>query len=246
MSGRRRPAQLIVLHSQLASPPPIAVAMIGARYAPTRVVRAVPRRLYSTGTPSVVLRRDLERPLEPPQAKIPITVRPAEAADGPAISALVAELSGYDRSNRERFLRLGIGTCYVAVTEQGDICYAQWLIGPEDNALLEQHTTLPRPKPGEALLENAFTPAAFRGQGIMSAAMAEIAARGSTLGARWVLTVVSERNVPSLKGCLRAGFEPYMLKLDRWRLFRRDIRYTWLPAGYQLDLAGAAAAHGRA
>ena len=210
--------------------------MSTSRYAPARVIRALGRRVYSTTTPSVVLRRDLDRPLQPPQAKIPITVRPAEPADGPAISKLVSELSGYDRSNRERFLHAGIGTCYVAVTAHGQICYAQWLIGPEDNGLLGQLTKLPQPQPGEALLENAFTPEAFRGQGIMSAAMAEIAARGSTLGARWVLTVVSEDNLPSIKGCLRAGFEPYMRKIDRWRLFRRAIRYTVLPAGYRLEL----------
>ena len=209
--------------------------MSSSRYTLARAARAVRRRFYSTGTPSVVLRRDLARPLQSPRAKIPITVRPAEAADGPAISRLVSELSGYDRSERERFLRIRIGTCYVAVTEQGEICYMQWLIGPADNGLLERYTSLPQPKPGEALLENAFTPAAFRGHGIMSAAMAEIAALGSTLGARWVLTVVSERNVPSIKGCLRAGFEPYMLKRDRWRLFRREVRYTLLPVDFRLD-----------
>jgi hypothetical protein len=199
-------------------------------------MRAGVRRFYSAGTPSVVLRRDLERPLQAPRAKIPIAVRAAEEADWPAISELVSELSGYDRSNRELFVSAGIGTCYVAVTEQGDICYMQWLVGPEDNGWLGEHSSLPQPKPGEALLENAYTPAAFRGLGIMSAAMAEVASHGSELGARWVLTVVSELNLPSIKGCLNAGFEPYMRKLDHWRLFRHEIVYTALPAGYRLEL----------
>jgi hypothetical protein len=179
------------------------------------------------------MRRDLEAPLQAPRARIPIAVRPATRDDVAGIRALVSELDGYDRSNRELFLRVGLGSCYVAVTERAEVCYMQWLIGPEHNPLLEAHTHLPTLKHGEALLENAFTPTAFRGQGIMSAGMAEIAAQAAQLGARWVLTVVSELNLASIKGCTRAGFAPYMLKTDRWRLLRREIRYGSLPAGYE-------------
>jgi hypothetical protein len=199
---------------------------------PHRLAGAVGRRLYSPASRSVVLRRDLDRPLAPPPARTQITVRPATAADRTRVSALVAELSGYDRSTRERFLELGIGTCYVAVNGDAEVCYAQWLVGPEQNDLLASHTNLPTLHDHEALLENAFTPIAYRGQGIMAAAMAQIAARGVELGARWTLTVVREDNLPSIKGCIKAGFEPYMLKLDGWRLLRHDIRYTALPPDY--------------
>jgi RimJ/RimL family protein N-acetyltransferase len=177
--------------------------------------------------------RDLEAPLEPPRAKIPIAVRPATAEDAPAILERISELTGYDRINRELFLGVGIGTCYVAVTQWDEVCYMQWLIAPEHNALLAEHTHLPTLKNSEALLENAFTPTAFRGQGIMSAAMAQIAARASELGARWVLTVVSEPNLASIKGCIRAGFQPHMLKQDRWRMLRHQVSYTALPQGYE-------------
>jgi hypothetical protein len=181
----------------------------------------------------MVMRRDLDRPLQVPRAKIPITVRPATDADATAILGLVSELAGYERGNRELFLRLGIGTCHLAVTERDEPCYMQWLIGPEQNPLLEAHTHLPMLKDGEALLENAFTPAAFRGQDIMSEAMAQIAARASELGARWVLTMVSAANLASIEGCIRAGFEPHMLRTDRWRLLRHEIRYSSVPPGYE-------------
>jgi RimJ/RimL family protein N-acetyltransferase len=203
-----------------------------SRYAPRRIVRALGHRVYSAKGPAVVLRRDLELPLEAPRPKIPITVRAAQDGDVAGALAAMSELSGYDRANRELFLEAGIGTCYLAVSEDGEICYMQWLIGPEHNDLLAAHTHLPILKRGEALLENAFTPTAFRGRGIMASAMAQIAERGADLGARWVLTVVSEDNVASLKGCARAGFEPYMLKLDRWLLLRHQVRYTTLPPGY--------------
>jgi RimJ/RimL family protein N-acetyltransferase len=63
----------------------------------------------------------------------------------------------------------------------------------------------------EALLEGAYTPPQHRGLGIMSAAMAMIAERADELGARHVLTFVGEDNIPSLKGCRRAGFHPHMM-----------------------------------
>jgi hypothetical protein len=199
---------------------------------PHHVVCGLTRRLYSPARRSVMLRRDLDRPLATPTAKVPIDVRPAADRDVRQIRALLSELSGYDRSTRERFLDLQIGTCYVAVNGDAEICYMQWLVGPEHNQLLDSYTNLPILKDREALLENAVTPRAFRGLRIMSAAMAQIAERGAQLGARWVITVVSEDNVPSIKGCRNAGFEPCMLKLDGWRLLRHQIRYTDLPDGY--------------
>jgi RimJ/RimL family protein N-acetyltransferase len=56
-----------------------------------------------------------------------------------------------------------------------------------------------------------YTPPAYRGLGIMSAAIALIAERASEFGARHVLTFVGEQNIASLKGCQRAGFHPHML-----------------------------------
>jgi hypothetical protein len=88
---------------------------------PHRVVRGIGRRLYSPVSRSVCY-ADLERPLVTPRTKIPIAVRAADDGDGPRISALLSELSGYEGSTRKRFLDRGIGTCYVAVNEQGDIC----------------------------------------------------------------------------------------------------------------------------
>jgi hypothetical protein len=38
--------------------------------------------------------------------------------------------------------------------------------------------------------------------------------------ARWAVTYVDRSNIPSLRGCRRAGFYPYLLTNDRWRLFR--------------------------
>jgi RimJ/RimL family protein N-acetyltransferase len=86
----------------------------------------------------------------------------------------------------------------------------------------------PRLAPDEALLEGAYTPAQYRGLGIMPAAMARIAEHGVAIGARWVVTFVSDDNIPSLKGCDRAGFSPFVRRVERWKGLRRTLTFTFL------------------
>jgi hypothetical protein len=54
---------------------------------------------------------------------------------------------------------------------------------------------------------------------------------GPHLGARWVITFVTTDNEPSLKGCHRAGFCPYVLRRERWLLFRRRLSFEPLLPG---------------
>jgi RimJ/RimL family protein N-acetyltransferase len=68
-------------------------------------------------------------------------------------------------------------------------------------------------------LENAFTPADYRGKGIMSAAMSRIAEQAEQYGARYVVTFVGDDNIASLKGCQRAGFAPHLMHFRTRRAF---------------------------
>jgi GNAT superfamily N-acetyltransferase len=142
--------------------------------------------------------------------------------------------------NRLQQVRANIPTCYVAVTIDNTPAYMQWLMGSEQNESIQMffNKTFPILEPDEALLENALTLAEFRGKGLMSAAMARIAERGIEVGARWVITFVGEDNIASLKGCKRAGFYPYMLRAERWFLFRRTLTFALLPDGtpYPFDV----------
>jgi hypothetical protein len=72
----------------------------------------------------------------------------------------------------------------------------------------------------------------------MASAMAQIAERASELGARQVITFVGERHIASLKGCKRAGFVPYVMRCEKYRLFRHRVTFTALPEGvpYPFDL----------
>ena len=178
------------------------------------------RNLVSYG-----LRRDLAAAIEHPSSRIPIAVRPMTAADLDALlPADMSSLASQDRIEvawRIRFARkFGIGGGYVAVDERtGRPCYMQWLLHPGQNEDIVRLRNFPALAEGEALLENAYTPASHRGLGIMSAAMARIAARGSEVGARHVLSFVGSDNPASLKGCRRAGFAPYLVHSRRDLLF---------------------------
>ena len=182
------------------------------------------------------LRRDLTVPFTPPDAKIPISVRPLTAADLPALLAVDDTTSAADTFEtawRRAFAAKHMQGCYVAVDERnGTPCYMQWLFGAGDNDFVRSIGGFPALQTEEALLENAYTPALYRGMGIMPAAMARIAERAADLAARYVVTFVQDNNIASLKGCQRSGFAPYLLHHYvqlRFGFSRRDT-FVELPA----------------
>jgi hypothetical protein len=199
------------------------------------VLTALKLRL-SSDTLSIGLHRDLTRAIEAPQSKIPVTVRPLVDADQASFQAAIrgAHVRADTRelkylTDRLRMLEVDLGTGYGAVDAHGGLCYVQWLVTSDENRLLQKFFkhAVPALKADEALLENAYTFEQFRGQGIMACAMAQIAQRASDSGARWVMTFVAEDNVPSLIGCKRAGFEPFITRRRSTRLLRQ--RYTFEP-----------------
>jgi GNAT superfamily N-acetyltransferase len=180
------------------------------------------------------LARDLSQPFQNPSAKIPLAVRPLRDEDIPKLLGLhavqLSDRGPYVRMHRLNFIEVGIGTCFVGVIENDQPCYMQWLIPARDNTQIQKYFrgTFPILKPDEALLEYAFTPERWQGQGIMPAAMAQISEKARDLGARRVITFVDSSNVPALKGCRKAGFAPYLARIDRWRLFRRQFVFKEL------------------
>ena len=206
---------------------------LARRFGARRAVDVVTRRKpYRSELIALGLRRDLEIAFPAPAAKIDLTVRPMTERDAlilfdqsdPALSADEREL----RKSRQELMAEGVGSPFVAVTVDDQPCYVQWLLTPAENERLRDYfnDVFPRLGPDEALLEGAFTPEAFRGKGIMPCAMAQIAEQARSGGARWVVTFVTETDIPSLKGCERAGFEPYVRRTERWRGLRRSLTFS--------------------
>jgi GNAT superfamily N-acetyltransferase len=190
---------------------------------------ALAYRAYSNST-SLGMRRDVNIPFSGPQAKIPVTVRPLSPTDD--LSALdpapgISSDEAFWRLAQRRLVASGLQTCYVAISPEGKVSYMQWLIPASENARLRSvfGNLYPVLAPDEALLEGAYTPDAFRGKGIMGAAMSQISERARDSGARWVITFVDAQNEPSIKGCVRAGFQTYLTRKEKFRFFFRQVSF---------------------
>lgn len=167
------------------------------------------------------LRRTLAQEIDPPKAKIPLHIRPFRREDEEALFGHRMTASDPADAQEIRYrlehLRADIPTPYVAVDETTNTpCYLQWLMGSDQNDKIQANLWgFPRLGQDEALLENAYIPPAYRGQRIMPEAMYLIAERARELHARYALTFVTGDNIPSLKGCKRAGFDIYMVHEKR-------------------------------
>lgn len=184
-----------------------------------RVLRELRRRVDSTER-FYCLTKDLSDPVDVPEARISVRL---EEIDDASIDAVVRE-----RPRLAPLLKAGIPAGYVGRTVQGDLCYVQWLIGPESNESMRQNlpNRVHRPlDPDQVMLEYAYTPKRYRGLGIMLFASATLAEIARTSGARWVLTVVNQNNLRAAHGFGRIGFELMEVRQIRWRLFRRQVTY---------------------
>ena len=189
-----------------------------------KLARELVKRVFSNSE-SYLLRRDLTVPFHAPAPKQPIEVRPVCDDDIPAILSA--------RPGRLLILKANIPTCYLGITENGQISYMQWLIGQGDLDRFRPFFDgeLRNLRKDEVLLEFAYTFEQFRGQKIMPAAMAAIAEKGLLTGARYAVTYVQKDNIAALKGCAAAGFSPYMIRNERWRIFSFKESFSNLPDG---------------
>ena len=207
-----------------------------------RVADSLRARLGSEKV-SLGLVRDVSIPFAAPAAKMQLDVRPRRPGEELNFLSLNANAQAGDASFalvERRLLDAGIGTCWVALTADGAPCYMQFLLTERDNPgirALWGDFFFPHLGPGEALLEGAFTPEAYRGQGIMAHAMARIAESATATGTRSVMTFVAADNVASLKGCKKAGFAPFLRRTENWRWGHRRIAFEQLPPGtpYSFD-----------
>ncbi len=160
-------------------------------------------------------RRDLGEKFKMPDAKIPIAVRRMNAEE---IDIVLPPQGGNTQEEtqeivwRRHFYRKAPQNCCFAAIDLRDNapCFIQWLIGPEHNGHLARFKCYPRLKDDEAMVEQSYTMPAYRGLGILAAAMARIAEQASGLGARHVMGFLGEDNTTGMKALRKAGFHPYL------------------------------------
>jgi len=195
--------------------------------------RAVRWRLHQDST-SVGLRCDLSRHGDAPPAKITLHVRPLRPDDN--LTFLDLHQPGIPGSElpaflaQRRLLKAALGVCWVALAPGERICFLGWLIPASSNALLQRHfgDLFPHLEPDEVLIESVLTLPRDRGQGIMTHALARMVAAAKDQGAHSAIAFVETTNAPSLRGFQRAGFAPYAMRHERWRLLRRRVEFETL------------------
>jgi hypothetical protein len=199
-----------------------------ARHGETTLpIKEVCERIYSNET-SLILRRDLGEHHPAPLAKIALTLRALQSQDFPSIIK--------ERPRRLPILLARIPSCYVAVTETGELAFMLWVIF---NAEWERFRPYFKGRiysplqSDECLFEFAYTFQKFRGKGVMGAALVMIAEQvvAERPGVRWAYNYIRQGNLASLKGCRNAGFRPYMKREEHWRVMHLRQSFVRFKAG---------------
>jgi len=205
------------------------------------------RWLYST-VDYFGLCRDLAHPYDSPEVRMPVTIRAADHKDITTLLRLdrpgITGQGMFERLQRLHLYKAHFGTCYVAVTADNSPCYMQWAFDASENSQIQAYFrgVFPLLAPDEALFQLPFTLEAYRGLGIMPYAMSQVAASLAASGVRMVIAFVARPRTPSLRGFQKAGFKPYVLRTDTWRLFRQKITFRQLSAETAYPFEAAASA----
>lgn len=185
-----------------------------------RLYRGLQRQLRQDWT-SYGLMRDLRTHIPIKRHSTGYKVRPYEQRDlEPLLSRDLINATRLERKDilhRYAHLAENIPTCYVVEDQTiGEPVFIQWLMTERSNNSISRFFKgrFPKLSPNEALLENAYIPKHHRGKGVMVQALLVMSEFATAEGFGWLATFVAKENLPSLKGCLRAGFYPFAIRRD--------------------------------
>lgn len=191
---------------------------------------------------AVGLRCDLARPSAAPAAGMPINII---EIDGRELADLLTETGERAHATaalacpRRRLLaKRRIGRCFVAMASGARPCFVQFLLDHTDNQALRRSfgDAFPHMMRDEALLDGAFTPAAFSADRVMPAGMARIAVRAEALGVRWVHSFVPVDDKAALRATIAAGFAIHQWRRQHRGLWTRTTSFGPLPDDLDLRL----------
>ena len=189
----------------------------------------VKRHAWSEET-GYALRMDLQLPIPPVNAAIPLTRRPFQRDDarhfaGPPGLWCKITRTKIDLVSRTEFIKADIPSAIVLVAPDGNPCFIEWQIASsagEKAASYRKAHHIPL-SDDEVLVENSFVPEQYRKKNISACGSWHSAEVARALGGRWAVGYIEPRRVASMRGALSAGYHPYLLIKIAWRAFRRKV-----------------------
>ena len=162
------------------------------------------------------------------ESKLDVLIRPFEKSDLNALK---------EGHRHARLVEAKIPDCYVATTIENTTIYRQWVFSHQHfNQILDYFGPIfPKLKENEVIIEGVFTHSDYRGLRIMPNAMYKILKQDQYKPIDRAIAFVEKSNISSLKGFYRIGFEPYILRREKWSFFNRTVSFIPLPAEIQND-----------
>jgi hypothetical protein len=200
--------------------------------------KEIRRRLYSDEL-WFGLQFDLNGSSEAADEEAPLTIRELASGDVPALFDL-RQTHSNESELREIVVRLlciraRLRGCYVGTTKQNRPCCLCWLIPAACNDWLLRRGMLPLQR-SEVLLENIWTHRDYRGNRFMMYLTLGLFEKAKQQGARRAIAYIREGNEPSLAGAKAIGWDVFVLRRVRHRMFRRHT--TFAPTHPPLPLQG--------
>jgi RimJ/RimL family protein N-acetyltransferase len=184
----------------------------------------------SLGATSLGLAYDPREPVTTRVPRVEIEVRLLEESDIPVFTSLPPagspRVEALTRTNARDLIESGLQTCYVGVTEDGPV-YMQFLVTADQNERLLAifGGLFPPLVEDEGLLEFAFTLQEHRARPVMPAVLLRLIEIAAERGLRRVVTYVHVNNPSFIRFFMRLGFVPFVVRGERWRLFRRRVEF---------------------
>lgn len=180
------------------------------------------------------LKKDLTARHETPVSLADFTVRPIAPGDA---ERLLREDDGDDLHqilHQRRLLAADVPTCWVAVLDDGEPCFMQWLITPADNQRLADAfgAEFPQLMDHQVLLEGAFTPRRFRDQRIAARAISLITKQAPSKATEAWTYVMGMDSPQRPRPSTRAGFKPALVKRSRRRCCFKLVDFHELDLGH--------------
>lgn len=132
---------------------------------------------------------------------------------------------------RQKMILNNVGKGYVGIElVSKKICYFSFIISSKDNNISKRYFNglIPELKENEIIIEYGYIPPEFRGNRIMPFADKKVCEYARDNGAEYAICFVSLTNIPSLIGVLRSNFIPYIIRNNRWILFKQKVSFEGL------------------